>query len=234
MVYIYLTRMNNDINENIKNGKDLRDLFNLEKCLKSLSNKRLVFHSEADFQFALSWEIQLEYPTSNIRLEYPLKSENGSNIHIDIVVFLKDLFIPIELKYKTKKMSINIGKEIYDLKGHGAQDLGKYDFLSDIERLELLSNNINNYLVGYTLWLTNDKSYLNPPQRENTIYEEFSVHNNTTKSGTMKWLPHASKGTIKGREDSIHLENTYLIKWKSYSNIDCKNGDFNYSIVEVL
>lgn len=38
--------------------------------LSQLRNQRKIFHSEADFQFALAWGIQKYYPEAKIRLEY--------------------------------------------------------------------------------------------------------------------------------------------------------------------
>ena len=44
--------------------------FNIEKILEKLSLNRPVFHNEADFQFALAWEIQKFHEKYEIRLEY--------------------------------------------------------------------------------------------------------------------------------------------------------------------
>jgi len=95
------------------------DLFPIIKYL----SKRPIFHSEADFQFSLAWDIQRAYPTADIRLEYP--PENEPNRYIDILVRNKEYSYPIELKYKTKKLSATIGDEQFHLKDHSAQDLGK-------------------------------------------------------------------------------------------------------------
>lgn len=73
----------------------MSDNFDLEKCLSSLKTKRPVFHSEADFQFALAWEIKELYPDIEIRLEYPI---NELNMYIDIMLLNQDKAIPIELK----------------------------------------------------------------------------------------------------------------------------------------
>ena len=39
------------------------------KVINSLKAKRKVFYSEADFQFALAWEIQKYYNNAKIRFE---------------------------------------------------------------------------------------------------------------------------------------------------------------------
>ncbi len=209
----------------------MKEFVDIERCVLALAQKRKAFHAEADFQFALSWEIQTQYPDAHIRLEYHMK--NFPNMHIDIMVFVDDEYIPIELKYKTAKLTTVIDGEPYNLKNHGAQDLGKYDYLKDVQRLELLAKETDGYHKGYAIWLTNDPSYLSAPKRANTVYEQFSVHDGAVKHGTMCWLPHASLGTIRNRETPITLANTYTIKWKPYSSIECAKGNFYYAIIPV-
>lgn len=99
--------------------------------IESLRKKRLLFHSEADFQFALAWEIQLLYPTAEIRLEYP-SPENDSKKYIDILVRDNGFAYPIELKYKTKKLFGVDKGEYYHLKEQSAQDIGSYDCVKDL------------------------------------------------------------------------------------------------------
>jgi len=226
--------------------------FDIKECIEKLSKRRDIFHSEADFQFALAWEIQREYPEADIRLEYCVKdvpkihNEDGQNMHIDIMVsFDNDCklsdkrWIPIELKYKTAKfVGTDIKDEPYDLKGHAAQLLGRYDFIKDIERLERLSNKSDfSYQEGYAIWLTNDMSYpRNKPEgKNNTICKEFSVHCGAIKKDTLKWLNDPSDGTIKNRKNPIKLKKEYEIKWHPYSSIETKdkNRKFDYSIVKV-
>lgn len=205
--------------------------FDIEKCLFSLQKKRPVFHSEADFQFALSWEIKSLYPDANVRLEY-CPSE-FPNIHIDILVSYGSEVFPIELKYKTAKLEFNLSNELFYLKNHGAQDLGKYDCLKDIQRLENLSSRLTGFSKGYVVWLTNDASYWNPPSRAHTVYEAFSIHQSAHKHGCMKWSSHAGTGTIKGKENPISLKGTYVIDWKHYSDMGCKNGMFKYTTLTI-
>ena len=53
-------------------------------CLmQELSKSRPIFHSEADFQHALAWQIHETMPDSQIRLEYPFRFD-GSTIYLDI------------------------------------------------------------------------------------------------------------------------------------------------------
>lgn len=83
------------------------------EIIRQLSIWRPIFHSEADFQFSLAWLIKKKYPECEIRLEF-VPSFNP-NLHLDILVILDGKWIPIELKYTTKKCIITINEEIRKL-----------------------------------------------------------------------------------------------------------------------
>ena len=188
----------------------------IREPLVELSRRRKIFHSEADFQFALAWEIQKAYPTAKIRLEYsPAHIE--PRIHIDILVMIGDEWYPIELKYKTMGFITTCDGEVYKLKNHVAQDLGRYDFLKDVQRIERLQQSMPSFKKGYSLLLTNDLTYWKNTNRSGTVYEEFKLSENMIKTGMLSWASHAGKGTIKGREDSITLTGKYSICWENYS-----------------
>lgn len=48
---------------------------NLDSLLNQLALKRPIFHSEADFQHTLAWEVHLSHPAAEVRLERPVKLE---------------------------------------------------------------------------------------------------------------------------------------------------------------
>lgn len=49
--------------------------------------------------------------------------------------------VPIELKYKTKGFTEIIGSDTIIIKNQGAQDVGRYDFLYDVQRIEGIVKN---------------------------------------------------------------------------------------------
>ena len=106
----------------------------IDAVLTQLKNKRQVFHSEADFQIALAWEFQQQYPDASLRLEYPPPGDPQK--HIDILVRHGDDVYPIELKYKKAKFRAVVNGEQYSLTDHSAYEQGQYDFVKDICRLE--------------------------------------------------------------------------------------------------
>jgi hypothetical protein len=100
-------------------GKIVNNKFDIRYILNVLKNKRKIFHSEADFQFAFAWEIKSIYPDVDVRLEYAYKIVDKI-YHIDILVMIEGKFIPIELKYKTLKKSLILNDEEFTLRNHGA------------------------------------------------------------------------------------------------------------------
>jgi hypothetical protein len=205
----------------------------LHNIMKSLRTKRPVFHSEADFQFALAWEIQKEYPAAAVRLEYP-RTIDGKSYHIDILVGIEDELIPIELKYKTKRKLTSFNNENFDLKGQGAQDHGRYDLLKDVMRIETILKDNERYQKGYVIMLSNDPSYWNVQQNQNTCCAAFSISEGRVATGSLAWAEHASAGTKKGREKSLNLYGNHITNWTDYYKVDdLRNGSFRYLLVNV-
>ncbi|MCL1926608.1 MAG: hypothetical protein FWF95_05670 [Syntrophorhabdaceae bacterium] len=204
---------------------------NIHAVIKKLCEKRPVFHSEADFQFALAWEIKSLYQLAEVRLEYPYMVPDKSIQYIDIFVQLEGHAYPIELKYKTKKLEEPFcwKNEKFNLKNHGAQNFNRYDFIKDIRRIEAFAEQPGNFRFGYAVWLTNDPSYWDRPKDENVGYASFSVHDGAVKTGTMKW----GKGTGKGRKKELTLKNKYTIEWKKYHDLGVPNGLLKYAVVKV-
>lgn len=208
-------------------------MINLHNQIDLLKSSRSLFHSEADFQFALAWEIQKSYPKANIRLEYC--PAIFPNMHLDILVELDGKWFPIELKYKTLKMNVDIGGEYFNLKNHGAQDLGRYDFWIDVERIEQLKQSIDNYEKGFVIMLSNDPSYwVNPRSNKETVCDSFRIHDCSNTKGTLSWVGNPSSGTIKNREKSIELNGEYRLLWNTYSTLsNGRSGTFRYLLLEI-
>lgn len=155
-------------------------------------------------------------------------------MHLDMIVIQSGVRYPIELKYKTARFEWISGNEAYLLKNHGAQDIGKYDCLIDIMRIEHLATILPDYGKGYVVWLTNDPSYWTPFKSDQVIYRDFSLHEGSLKTGTMRWATNAGYGTTKNREKEICFSGNYSIHWQTYSHFhQQKNGDFRYALIEI-
>ena len=68
----------------------------IKSAIETLKSKQKVFHSEADFQFSLAWELQKILPNAKIRLEYcPIFD---GDMHIDIYIVDDGKSYPINVK----------------------------------------------------------------------------------------------------------------------------------------
>ncbi len=208
-------------------------MMDINSQMKKLMLRRPVFHSEADFQFALAWQIQLSYPDAKVSLEYcPAEQKN---MHLDILVKIGRSDFPIELKYKTLKGKIEIGEECYNLKSHGAQDLGRYDYWIDVSRIERLKDTMKTFEKGYAVILSNDPSYwVKPRQTKETVCDAYRIHDGFKKHGLLSWLGNPSSGTTEKRENPISLMGDYIMEWEEYSKLSsARNGTFRYLLLEV-
>ena len=100
-------------------------MFNIHEVMTELAKTRPIFHSEADFQFALAWQIREMMPDSQIRLEF--KPFPDERMYLDI--WLRDQETAIELKYLPRKLEHKYDSEQFILKEQSAQDLGRHGFL---------------------------------------------------------------------------------------------------------
>jgi len=207
--------------------------FDIHKTLLSVSINRCIFHSEADFQHAFAWELHRQFPDASIRLEKPVATKEGV-AHLDILVQSGAALIAIELKYKSSKFSAVVDGETYNLRNHGAQDLGRYDFMKDIRRLESLSES-HPGAIGFAVLLTNESGYWKPPTTATTDDALFRLHDGRVLSGVADWGSGASEGTKKSRKDPLPLRASYPLEWRDFSSVQTGNGSvFRYLAVPVV
>lgn len=227
---------------------------NMTEIIKTLQGKRQIFCSEADFQLEMAWVIKEMYTDAKVRLEYVPKFDDktfNDKMRIDIIVFINNEWIPIELKYKTKnskkeeEIIDQITQEVFNLKNQGAKDIGCYLYLKDIMRIESIKEQKieiikgqekNNFKEGYAVFLTNDKTYLKSPQNNDCVYKEFSLQHGITKHGELKWAEHTGAGTKKGIEDPIKLKGSYKMEWKEFSKVneERSDGTFYYLVTKII
>ena len=215
-------------------------MLDLRAVMAALAQKRPIFHSEADFQHALAWEIQRTSRDAVIRLERRVTVENPTTgkqerIYVDVSAALDGQVVAIELKYKTWCLRTECDGEEFDLCGQSAEDCGRYDFLWDVQRLERIAKT-RPPTVGCALFLTNDNSYWKPPRSADTNDAAFRLHEEEGRelTGQLAWGPMAGRGTTHSREKPITLRGTYRPRWEDYSGL--KSGKYSllrYLLVEV-
>lgn len=205
--------------------------FDANAVLDSLAATRKVFHSEADLQFAFAWTAKSIYPHLEVRLEtHPTPSESLDLALLDPTT---NFGIAIEFKYKTRSWKGACDGEGYALKDQGASDIGFYDIIKDITRVERFIEGQQGW-SGYVITLTNEPRYWNLPTREGTSNAEaFRVSHGLTLSGTRQWGPNTG-GTNKGREQALQLRGTHELHWRDYSRIsDNAAGKFRALVVPI-
>lgn len=198
--------------------------------MKSLSRRRPVFHSEADFRHALAWQIQKAMPDNQVRLETPFLDEK-ENKHLDI--WLPDMKIAIELKYKTRKLEGKLegSEERFALKDQEARDMGRYGFIRDIRRLERHGQ----AEAGFAVLLTNDPLYWEEPSgKSGTQDEDFFLYDGRVIGGAMEWSATKDWMREQGVDERIELDGSYRLDWEDYRRItEGEYGLFRFLAVKV-
>jgi hypothetical protein len=207
-------------------------MIEIREVLSSLTRKRSIFHSEADFQHAFAWEFHQKLPSASVRLELPVQVKNQF-LHIDIWIAYQDTILAIELKYKTRGLVAQIGNEQYRLKDQSAQDIGRYDFVKDIQRLEQTAASHRDF-TGYAILLTNDSAYWVKPANHSTIDAAFRLHDGRILEGVLAWGANASDGTKKNRDQPLELQGRYHLQWSDYSHPSSGSyGEFLSLVVKI-
>ncbi len=207
-------------------------------------NNELLFN-ERDLQMHLALhlinsrhydDVDVEYyvPPTELKDKYPWMNGNKlQEMRMDIVVSKDGEFLPIELKYKTKKHSKRIlrfdeqlNENVEVLKTHGAQDLGMYDFWKDVRRIELVRNRFDAVKNGLAVFVTNDKQYISP-SREASNNRQFSMEEG--RHGKAKHWQQPESTCAKTHPD-FDLEHEYTIHWSANTY---ESVEFYYCIVTI-
>ncbi|ELZ20983.1 hypothetical protein C477_05777 [Haloterrigena salina JCM 13891] len=209
--------------------------------VESIEELNRVFHHEADFQHALAWHIHQQYPDARLRLERRFPGEKfpglTEDVYIDIWLELDGDAIPIELKYKPDTFRGEWGDESFDLRRHSAQDVARYDFISDIARVETAVA-AEECSYGAVVLLTNDHLYWQPPTRDDVVDYEFRLNDGKILEGELSWAEDVGAGTVgKKRDQPIKLNETYELDWRNYDydipSDPEESDDFRYLFVKV-
>lgn len=201
-------------------------------------NGELLFN-ERDLQIHLALHLIGIGHFDDVDVEYYVPFEELDNyiwknkLKLDILLRKGSEFLPVELKYKTKKHSRQLTRfgehlehQVNVLKNQGAQDLGMYDFWKDVRRVELVRNRFAAVKNGLAVFVTNDKQYLNVSRNTSNNYQ-FCMeegHHDRIK----RWKQPES--TCAKTHPDFNLDNDYSIHWNhnTYEGVE-----FHYCIVEI-
>ena len=98
--------------------------------------------------------------------------------------------------------------EHFALLNQAAYPPRRYDFISDIQRLERMVHSFEPTNSGLAILLTNDPSYWKPPRQgwENAVDPTFRIHEGRVLKGEMAWSRKASEGTKKRKGKTVKAQ----------------------------
>lgn len=204
-------------------------IIDIPEALSALSKRRPVFCSEFDFQHQLAWELHTRYAGMNILLEYPIIA-GRRRMEIDIWARLGDVRVAIELKYKTRKASIQHAGIRFALTQQAATPLGRYDFIKDVERIESVRS-AGMADEAWAVMLTNDQSYTRPARGNG---QAFSLHAGRTiaPGASLAWNTTVNPKSLgSSRLAPIPIAGTYSLAWTRYATLGTSR--FDSLVVEV-
>lgn len=204
----------------------------------SRENGELLFN-ERDLQMHLAQHLIGTGHYDDVDVEYYVPFEELDNyiwqneLKLDILLHKGSEFLPVELKYKTKrhvKQLMRFGeyldRQVNVLKDQGAQDLGMYDFWKDVRRVELVRRRFAAVKNGLAVFVTNDKQYLNPCRETSNNYH-FCMSEGFHDTNRHWQNPDSS--CARSHPD-FELERDYFVHWEG--NI-YEGVEFHYCIVEI-
>lgn len=186
------------------------------------------FHSEEEVQLLIAQhlintkafgDVYVEYYLNRLLIpDYPWSNKKLS---VDIVVRNNNDYIPIEIKFKTKKQvfpySVFGSETNVELADQSAQNEGCYSFWKDLKRLEIIRETFQLKYSGILIFITNDSSYLKHP-RQDVQYEPFSIHQGrqVNKGEFLNWNSTKKPITIEraAKFPGFTISNSYAITWK--------------------
>lgn len=203
-----------------------------EDIVRFLNENDEFFFNERDFQMHLAMALQKSGHYDDVDVEYAVPW-GKTEIRLDIVVRKGEEYLPIELKYKTKKAEVMVHRFGMDLgksvvKDQSAKDLGCYAFWKDVHRIELMCEKFKNVKNGISVFLTNDDSYTRPPRSVDVNYYNFSLA--AGKHTTDMHWKNSTGSTADDKYDGFDLQKEYVNEWHE---VTCQGIKCYYTMVEV-
>ena len=195
--------------------------------------------NERDLQMHLAMHLINTRHYDDVDVEYYVPFEELDNylwkneLKLDILLRKGNEFLPVELKYKTKKHSKqltrfneHLERHVDVLKNQGAQDLGMYDFWKDVRRIEIVRKRFKAIRNGLAVFVTNDPTY-RKAGRDTSNHILFSMTEGI--HGKEKhWLDKES--TCCKTHPNFEVEKDYSIHWEERK---VEGIDINYTLLTI-
>ena len=154
---------------------------------------------------------------------------------MSVDIWLPRIGVVLELEYRTQEVTHEHNTESFALRNQAAHPIGRYEFLKDIQRLELVSRCRIDVRAGFAVLLTNDAAYWRQASRPHTVDAAFRLDDGRRVTGEMAWSKGTSAGTIGNRGEPIRLDGSYQFQWQDYAVLSGKrHGQFRYLAVQIL
>ena len=189
-------------------------MINIHEVMTELAKTRPIFHSEADFQFALAWQIREMMPDCKIRLEIDPFPYDPKRMYLDIWLPTEEMVI--ELKYFGQNLDMAWAGERFVLSNRAAVNVTRYGFVRDIQRIERVVKNSRAGNSGLTILLTNTPG-LWKPAVGTPLDADFHVYEGRQITNERDLIWKNQRGQL--REEPIKLQNSYTMRWKDYSEV---------------
>jgi hypothetical protein len=191
----------------------------------ALQNFNGFFHSEEEIQLYLADYLRRTNFYDNVFVEYYVSKQlipnyhwqNDKKIAVDIVLQKDNVYLPLEIKYKTAfqvfphfVFGTNHNVQLNDQK---AQNEGCYSFWKDVRRIELFHSTFQTVEKGLVLFITNDSSYRRQA-RANCGYEPFSIHQGRQVASNtfLTWNGNIPEKRVE-KFPGFSVDSAYSINW---------------------
>jgi hypothetical protein len=200
----------------------------LDQTIKMLGLKKTIFHSEAEFQFKLAWEIKETNQNIEVLFEYPainIKGNHRRTPMIDLVFKQDGNIFPVEVKYA--KGDLEFGE--YKLANKPTDE--SIDVIKDIRRIEDFVSAYDNCDHGYVIVLSNHKKWFDSKKPDSKVFSNRS-HLTDDSNNALTGIIDYKTGID---ENVVEIKGKYPTKWSDYTVLDInhKNNTFKYLIFEI-
>lgn len=145
----------------------------INRLVESLSKKGPRLKSEEDFKYELAWEVKINYPKTDIRVDFPLKVAENKIYPLDLFISYKGKYYSLELKFIDNSFREESLKE----------------FLTSLDELKDLTKTMTEEdILGYGVLLTSRKEIWDRGNLKD-LWKEYA----TTKDKTYKYLVYPVK-----------------------------------------
>ena len=208
----------------------------IPEILQALARERPIFHSEADFRLEISLRLHETCPDLCLIAEHPIHRTSKRAAYDLVLLQGRKKMMALELKYFSQTFRGEVNGEKFNLKWGTATDGGRHATLKDVQRMEEFLEKIqeteNRVAQAAVIAITNDPLFWKGATKKDANDAEFDIREGRTVTGTLEWAAKAADKT-KLAYGKIKLFGNYEMKWKNYSQVDGKFGQFRYLYIPV-